>query len=76
MVDRVRRQTALLVLLKAWQSYGTAAFAVNPKGPRWQPLHDAERLGWVSFIGDRCRITSAGTQELQPWRGAEGEAAD
>lgn len=75
-IDRIRRQTAKLVLLKAWNNIGTHAFAVDPKGAHWHPLHDAERLGWCSFIGDRCRILRAGVEELAPWRQGQAEAAD
>jgi hypothetical protein len=74
MIDKIRRQTALLVLLKAWRHFGTAAFAVRPGGAHWYPLRDAEKLGWCSFVGDRCRLSRTGVEELAPWRG--GEAAD
>lgn len=82
MIDKIRRQTAKLVLLKAWKFMGTSAFAVDPKGAHWHPLHDAEKLGWCSFVGDRCRLSDAGVAELAPWRGTgpselgRGEAAE
>ena len=76
MIDTVRRQTAKLVLLKAWRNIGSAAFGVDPKGAHWRPLHDAETLGWCSFIGDRCRISRLGVQELAPWGATQAEAAD
>lgn len=68
MLNRERRNTARLVLLKAWRNFGTNAFAVDPKGAHWHPLRDAEQLGWVSFVDDRCRMTDAGVRELAPWR--------
>lgn len=76
MISRERRNTARLVLLRAWKHVGTSAFAVNPQGAHWDPLHDAEKLGWCRFVDDRCRITAAGAQELAPWGATVGEAAD
>lgn len=74
MNERQRRAAARAVLHKAWRFFGRNAFGVEKRGPNWEPLRDAERYGWVSFIADRCRIEPAGVEELAPWRG--GEAAD
>ena len=76
MISRERRNVARLVLLRAWRAYGTAAFAVDPEGAHNAPLRDAERLGWCSFVGTRCRIEPAGVEELAPWGAVVGEAAD
>lgn len=76
MINRQRRNAARMVLLKAWRAYGTAAFAVDPGGDHDAPLRDAERLGWCSFIDDRCRISRVGVEELAPWGAVVTEAAD
>lgn len=67
MIKREQRAAALVVMLAAWRSYGDRAFKVSPYGPNWAPLSDAERLGWVTWIGDRCRLTAAGIEQLIPY---------
>jgi hypothetical protein len=62
-----QKRAALCVMLAAWRSYGDRAFKVNRYGPNWQVLHNAERLGWCSFIGDRCRLERRGIEELIPY---------
>jgi hypothetical protein len=70
-----QRHAARLVLLKAWRNFGHNAFGVDWRGQHWASLHDAEALGWCTFIADRCRLTTAGVDELAPWRG-KPEAAE
>lgn len=67
MVRVEQRRAALCVMLAAWRSYGDRAFKVSPYGPNWRPLHNAEQLGWCSFIGDRCRLTARGIEQLIPF---------
>jgi hypothetical protein len=68
-----QRQAARLVLLKAWRKFGDDAFGVDRRGPHWEPMHDAEALGWCTFIDERCRLTTAGADELAPWRAEVAE---
>lgn len=62
------RHAALAVLFKAYKTYETKSFKVDPKGTNWGPLHTAERYGWCWFVGDRCAILDAGLRELEPYR--------
>lgn len=67
MIRKEQRAAALVVMLRAWRSYGDRAFKVSPYSPNWAPLSDAEQLGWVTWIGDRCRLTPAGIEQLAPY---------
>lgn len=67
MMRHEQRAAALVVMLKAWKSYGDRAFKVSPYSEHWRPLSDAEQLGWCTWIGDRCRLTPAGIEELIPY---------
>jgi hypothetical protein len=67
MIRREQKAAALVVMLKAWKSYGDQAFKVSPYSPNWGPLSDAEQLGWCTWIGDRCRLTPAGIEQLIPY---------
>jgi hypothetical protein len=62
-----QKRAALCVMLAAWRSYGDRAFKVARFGDHWKPLHDAEQLGWCSFIGDRCRLERLGVEQLIPF---------
>jgi len=68
-----QRSDALYSMLRAWRSYGDRAFRVDRKGSHWKPLHDADALGWCTFIGDRCRLTRLGAEQLIPF-GVQVEA--
>lgn len=70
---RHKKRDALYSMLRAWRSYGTGAFTVSRFGEHWGPLHDAEQCGWATFIGDRCRLTRVGIEQLIP-HGAKLEA--
>jgi hypothetical protein len=74
MIRKEQRAAALVIMLKAWQSYGDRAFRVSPYSEHWKPLSDAEQMGWCTWIGDRCRLTPAGIEQLIPF-GAKLEAA-
>ena len=67
MIRVEQKRAALCSMLAAWKSYRDRAFKVSPYGPNWKPLSDAEQLGWVTWIGDRCRLTPAGIEELIPY---------
>jgi hypothetical protein len=67
MIKREQRAAALVSMLAAWRNYGDRAFKVSPYSPNWKPLSDAEQLGWVTWIGDRCRLTPAGIEQLIPY---------
>jgi hypothetical protein len=62
-----RKQAALYSMLRAWRSYGDRAFKVSPYSEHWGPLSDAEQLGWVTWIGDRCRLERLGIEQLIPF---------
>jgi hypothetical protein len=62
------RQAALAVLFKAWSTYQTRSFVVDPKGRNFEPLKIAEKLGWCWWSGGRCGITAEGLRELEPYR--------
>lgn len=69
MIDRKRENAARAVLVAAHRRYGVKSFRVDPAGPNWAPLHDAEVLGWVWWVSDdRCAITHAGQCEVEPYR--------
>jgi hypothetical protein len=68
-----QKRAALLSMLRAWRSYGNRAFKVSPYSEHWKPLSDAEALGWATWIGDRCRLSAAGIEQLLPY-GAKIEA--
>jgi hypothetical protein len=67
MIRAEQKRAALCVMLAAWRSYGDRAFKVARFGDHWKPLHDAEQLGWCSFIGDRCRLERLGVEQLIPF---------
>lgn len=67
MIKREQRAAALCSMLRAWRSYGDRAFRVSPYSEHWTPLCDAEQLGWCTWIGDRCRLTAAGIEQLIPY---------
>jgi hypothetical protein len=69
MIRREQREAALFSMLRAWRSYGDQPFTVNRFGDHWRSLHNAETLGWCTFIGDRCRLTAAGIEEVLPFGG-------
>lgn len=69
MIGKERKAVALYSMLRAWRSYGDRAFRVNRYGEHWGPLCDAERIGWVTWIGDRCRLTPAGIEQVIPYQG-------
>lgn len=62
-----QKRAALVSMLRAWRAYGDRAFKVDRFGDHWKPLRDAERLGWASWIGDRCRLERLGIEELIPY---------
>lgn len=73
MIDRRRENAARAVLVAAHNRYGIRAFRVDPNGPNWDPLHDAEVLGWCWFVDpdrdpSRCAITEGGLREVEPYR--------
>lgn len=67
MIRAEQKRAALCSMLRAWRSYGDRAFRVDRYGDHWKPLHDAEMLGWTTWIGDRCRLTARGIEELIPY---------
>jgi hypothetical protein len=67
MIRVEQKRAALVVMLNAWKSYGDRAFKVSPYSPNWKPLCTAEQLGWVTWIGDRCKLTPAGIEQLLPY---------
>lgn len=67
MIRAEQKRAALLSMLNAWKSYGDRPFKVAPYSPNWTPLSDAEALGWCTWIGDRCRLTAAGIEQLLPF---------
>lgn len=62
-----QKRAALVSMLRAWRSYGDRPFKVSPYGPNWRPLRDAEKIGWATWIGDRCRLTAVGIEQLIPY---------
>lgn len=62
-----QKRAALYSMLRAWRSYGDRAFKVSPYSEHWGPLSDAEQLGWVTWIGDRCRLERLGIEQLIPF---------
>jgi hypothetical protein len=62
-----QKRAALVSMLRAWRSYGDRAFKVSPYSEHWKPLSDAEQLGWVTWIGDRCRLERLGIEQLIPF---------
>lgn len=67
MIRAEQKRAALVVMLRAWKSYGDRPFKVSPYGPNWKPLRDAEQIGWATFIGDRCRLERLGIEQLIPY---------
>jgi DNA-directed RNA polymerase subunit RPC12/RpoP len=64
-----KRAVARAVVLAAFKLKGQKAFRVDPAGANWQPLKDAESLGWVWFVDpERCAILDAGLREIEPYR--------
>lgn len=62
-----QKRAALYSMLRAWRSYGDRPFKVSPYSEHWKPLSDAEALGWVTWIGDRCRLERLGIEQLIPF---------
>lgn len=73
MIRKEQRAAALVSMLRAWRTYGDRAFKVDRFGDHWKPLHDAEKIGWCTFIADRCRLERLGIEQLIPF-GAKVEA--
>lgn len=67
-ISTTQRRAALAVMLRAYRVHAGNSFLVNRTGANWQPLHDAEKLGWVRFWGDRCRLTEAGIGQLADYQ--------
>lgn len=56
---------ARAVVLQALRLFDTAAFRVDPKGPRFAALKAAERRGWVWFReADRAAVTVDGQRAV------------
>lgn len=62
------RHAALAVMFRAYRTYDTRSFLVDPNGPNWKPLKTAEQMGWCWFQADRCAFTAEGMCQLEPYR--------
>lgn len=66
---QAQQASARAALVAAHRRFGTKAFRVDPRGPNWQPLHDAARWGWCWWPdADRCALLDAGLREIEPYR--------
>jgi hypothetical protein len=65
-----QRQAAQAVVVKVARNFGSRSFRVDPRGPHYAPLKDAERMGLAWWPDDdRCALTLAGVEAAAEYSG-------